>query len=59
MKLTYLNQKWNYKPEYDIADFTRVNCIEDYDPTKILKLMVKLYSIRCQENRPEYYSDPI
>jgi hypothetical protein len=59
MKLTYLDQKWYYKPEYDIADFTRVNCIEDYDPTKVLKLMVKLYSIRCQENRPEYYSDPI
>ena len=57
MKLTYLWQKWNYKPEYDIADFTRVNCMEDYNPVTVLKLMQALYPIRLRENRPEYMEE--
>lgn len=54
MKLTYLWQSWHYKPEYDIEDFRRVNCLEDYSPFKIIKLMKALYPIRLNENRPEY-----
>ena len=54
MKLTYLDKKWNYKPEYDIADFARVNCMEDYNPRTVLKLMKALYSLWLEENRPEY-----
>lgn len=54
MKLTYLGTKWNYKPEYDIDDFTRVNEMEDYNPRTVLKLMKALYSLRLDENRPEY-----
>lgn len=55
MKLTYLWQSWHYKPEYDLHDFARVNCMEDYNPVTILKLMKALYPIRLEENRPEYY----
>lgn len=54
MKLKYLDQKWNYKPEYDIQDFVRVNYIETYDTGKILKLMKQLYTLRLYENRWEY-----
>jgi hypothetical protein len=57
MKLTYLWQKWYYKPEYDIDDFARVNCMEDYNPKTVLKLMKALYSERLLENRPDYYED--
>ena len=57
MKLTYLWQKRYYKPEYDIADFRRVNNLEDYDPRKILKIMMALYPIWLEENRPEYMED--
>lgn len=57
MKLTYLWQKRNYKPEYEPDDFARVNGMEDYNPVTVLKLMVKLYSLWCQENWPDYYSD--
>lgn len=57
MKLTYLNQQWHYKPEYDIQDFARVNCMEDYNPVKVIKLMKALYPIRLEENWPEYYED--
>lgn len=54
MKLTYLWQSWHYKPEYDISDFSRVNCLEDYSPFKIIKLMKALYPLWLRENRPEY-----
>lgn len=57
MKLTYLNQQWYYKPEYDIQDFVRVNCMEEYNPVKVIKLMKALYPIRLEENWPEYYED--
>lgn len=57
MKLTYLNQQWYYKPEYDIQDFVRVNCMEEYEPVKVIKLMKALYPIRLEENWPEYYED--
>ena len=57
MKLTYLWQTRNYKPEYEPDDFARVNGMEDYNPVTVLKLMVKLYSLWCQENWPDYYSD--
>ena len=57
MKLTYLNQQWYYKPEYDIQDFARVNCMEEYNPVKVIKLMKALYPIRLEENWPEYYED--
>ena len=40
--------------EYDIADFVRVNCIENYSPFTVIKLMKALYPIRINENRPEY-----
>lgn len=55
MKLTYLWQKRHYKPEYDIQDFARVNCMEDYNPITVLKLMKALYPLRLEENWPEYY----
>ena len=55
MKLTYLWTAYHYKPEYDIADFVRVNCIEDYKPQTIIKLMKALYPLRLEENRPEYF----
>ena len=54
MKIKYLNQYRNYKPEYDIEDFARVNCLEDYSPFTVIKLMKALYPIRINENRPEY-----
>ena len=57
MKITYLWTKRNYKPEYDIDDFARVNCMEDYNPTTVLKLMVRLYSLWVQENWPDYYQE--
>lgn len=57
MKIKYMDQYRHYKPEYDYKDFARVNCMEDYEPSKVLKLMVKLYSLWVQENWPEYYSD--
>lgn len=56
MKIKYLDQYWHYKPEYWIDDFVRVNCLEDYDPRKIVKMMVKLYAYWCNEQRPEYYN---
>lgn len=54
MKINYLWTVYHYKPEYDIADFVRVNCIEEYRPQTIIKLMKALYPIRLNENRPEY-----
>lgn len=57
MKLTYLWQTRHYKPEYDIADFTRANSMEDYNPVTVLKLMKALYPIRLNENRPEYMEE--
>lgn len=54
MKLTYLWSVWHYKPEYDIQDFTRVNCMEDYNPVTVIKLMKALYPIWLNENWPEY-----
>lgn len=53
MKLTYLWQQRHYKPEYDIEDMRRVNNLEDYDPRKILKIMMALYPIWLEENRPD------
>lgn len=57
MKLVYLWQTRHYKPEYDIEDFRRVNCMEDIDPIKILKIMKALYPLWLRENRPEYMED--
>lgn len=57
MKITYLWTKWNYKPEYDIQDFARVNCMDDYNPKTVLKLMKALYPLWLLENWPEYYED--
>ena len=54
MKLTYLWTVYHYKPEYDIADFVRANCIETYRPQTIIKLMRALYPIWLNENRPEF-----
>lgn len=54
MKIKYLDQYWHYKPEYDIADFVRCNCIESYKPQSILKLMKALYPLWLNENWPEY-----
>lgn len=52
-----MDQYWYYKPEYDYKDFTRVNCMEDYNPTTVIKLMIKLYSVWMQENWPDYYQE--
>ena len=49
-----MDTTWNYKPEYDIEDFARVNSMEDYNPRTVLKLMSKLYNLWLEENRPEY-----
>lgn len=57
MKLKFMWQTRHYKPEYDIDDFARVNCMEDYNPVTVLKLMKRLYPIRLEENRPEYSED--
>ena len=54
MKIKYLDQYWHYKPEYDLQDFARVNCLEDCDPFKLVKLMKALYPLWINENRPEY-----
>lgn len=56
MKLTYLWQVRHYKPEYDIEDFRRVNCLEDIDPRKILKIMKALYPLWLQENYPDLFN---
>jgi hypothetical protein len=56
MKIKYLGTVYHYKPEYDIDDFIRVNCIEDYKPQTVIKLMRALYPIRLQENYPEYFN---
>lgn len=56
MKIKYLWTQYRYKPEYDMADFIRVNCIENYKPTTIIKLMRALYPIFLQENYPEYFN---
>ncbi|MBO7694513.1 MAG: hypothetical protein J6T10_18005 [Methanobrevibacter sp.] len=55
MKIKYLDQSWHYKPEYDIQDFARVNCMDDYNPVTVLKLMKALYPLRLEEQWPEYY----
>jgi len=52
-----MDTKWYYKPEYDIEDFARVNCMEDYNPRTVLKLMRALYALWLEENRPDYYSE--
>ena len=57
MKIKYLWQTRHYKPEYDISDFARVNCMEDYNPVTVLKLMKALYPLWLEENRPEYILD--
>lgn len=54
MKIKYLNQYWNYKPEYDIEDMARVNGLEEYNPVTVLKLMRALYPLWLNENRPEF-----
>lgn len=54
MKIKYLDQYWHYKPEYDIWDFVRTNCIEEYRPQTIIKLMKALYPLWLNENWPEY-----
>ena len=59
MKIKYLGTDYYYKPEYDISDFVRVNCIEEYRPQTILKLMKALYPIRLNENWPEYSEETI
>ena len=56
MKIKYLDQYWHYKPEYDIADFARVNCMEDYNPITVLKLMKALYPLFLQENYPDLFN---
>ena len=56
MKLTYLDQKWSYKPEYQPEDFIRANNLEGYDMSKILKIMTKLYAIYMDENYPWYFN---
>lgn len=56
MKLTYLWTQYSYKPEYQIWDFIRVNCLEDYDIRKVLKIMVKLYALYMDENYPWYFN---
>ena len=57
MKIKYLDQYWHYKPEYDIAEFVRINCIEEYRPQTIIKIMKALYPLWIQENRPEFCED--
>lgn len=57
MKIKYLGTMYHYKPEYDIQDFVRVNCIEEYRPQTIIKLMKALYPLWIQENRPEFCED--
>ena len=57
MKITFMDQKWYYKPEYDIDDFARANSMEDYNPITVLKLMKALYPLWLQENWPDYYED--
>ena len=59
MKIKYLGTDYYYKPEYDISDFVRVNCIEEYRPQTILKILKALYPLWLQENRPEYYEETI
>ncbi len=54
MRLTYLWQKWYYKPEYQLADFVRINGLENYDISKVLKIMAKLYVISLDEDYPWY-----
>lgn len=54
MKINYLWQKWYYKPEYLPEDFIRVNELEGYDMSKILKIMAKLYVISLDESYPWY-----
>lgn len=56
MKIKYLWQTRHYKPEYDISDFARVNCMEDYNPVTVLKLMKALYPLWLQENYPELFN---
>lgn len=56
MKISYLWAKRYYKPEYDIDDFARVNSMDDYNPRTVIKLMRALYSLRLQENYPEYFN---
>lgn len=57
MRIKYLGTMYHYKPEYDISDFVRVNCIENYRPQTIVKIMKALYPLRLEENRPEYFED--
>lgn len=57
MRIKYLWQQWHYKPEYDIEDFTRANGMEDYNPRTVIKLLMALYPLWLQENRPEYYDE--
>lgn len=57
MKIKYLDQYWHYKPEYDISDFARVNCMEDYNPVTVAKLMLALYPLWMNENYPELFEE--
>lgn len=57
MRIKYLGTQWHYKPEYDIEDFARVNCMEEYNPRIVLKLMKALYPLWLEENRPDYYDE--
>lgn len=57
MKIKYLDQYWHYKPEYDVQDFARCNSMGDYDPVKVIKLMLALYPLWLNENYPEFFEE--
>lgn len=54
MRIKYLGREYYYKPEYQLADFIRVNQLEWYDISKVLKIMVKLYVLSLDEDYPWY-----
>lgn len=56
MKLTYLDRKWYYKPEYQLDDFIRVNGLEWVSLDKVLKIMVKLYALSLDEDYPWHFN---
>ena len=56
MKIKFMDIIWNYKPEYHLEDFARVNEMDDYNPEKLLKIMVKLYALYLDENYPWHFN---
>ena len=56
MKLTYLWTAYHYKPEYQLDDFIRVNELNGYNTSVVLKIMVKLYAMYMDENYPGYFN---